>query len=110
MKAVVTRARHAHAWVEALMRDGSWLTLDATPAADLMQGHTAQVTWWRAIMAELERLWQEVTDFDGEKRAAWLQALISMPADHSVPDRCLGPRRWRALLPQGGGTACCPQS
>src|SRR4030095_15595521 len=80
-----TCARHAHAWVEALMRDGSWLTLDATPTGDLMQGHTAQVTWWRAIMAELERLWQEVTDFDGEKRAAWLQALISMPADHPFP-------------------------
>jgi transglutaminase-like putative cysteine protease len=85
MKAVVTRARHAHAWVEALMRDGSWLTLDATPAGDLMQGHTAQVTWWRAIMAELERLWQEVTDFDGEKRAAWLQAMISMPVNHPFP-------------------------
>ncbi|HEU4419832.1 MAG TPA: transglutaminaseTgpA domain-containing protein [Planctomycetota bacterium] len=82
MKAVVARARHAHAWVEALMRDGSWITLDPTPAADVMQDRTAHVTWWRAVTSELERLWQEVTDFDGDKRTAWLHGLVSMPVNH----------------------------
>lgn len=108
MKAVVARARHAHAWVEALMPDGSWITLDATPAADVMQGHTAHTTWWRAITAELERLWQEVTDFDADKRAAWVQRLISMPVDHPFPTAAVAltvfalfylARRRRQVLP-----------
>lgn len=85
MKAAVARARHAHAWVEALMRDGSWITLDPTPAAEVMHDPTAHVTWWRAVKSELERLWQEVTDFDGDKRTAWLHGLVAMPVNHPFP-------------------------
>ncbi|HEX6810126.1 MAG TPA: DUF3488 and transglutaminase-like domain-containing protein [Planctomycetota bacterium] len=83
-KAVVTRARHAHAWVEALMPDGSWITLDATPAADVTQGHTAHATWWQALTTELERLWSEVTDFDGDKRKKWVQGLLALPVEHPL--------------------------
>jgi hypothetical protein len=40
------------------------------------------VTWWRAITTELEQLWQQVADFDGDKRTAWLHGLVSMPVEH----------------------------
>ncbi len=81
-KAVVVRARHAHAWVEALSRDGSWITLDATPAADVMVDADAQGTWWDTLLARLEQLWAEVTAFDGSKRAQWLAGLAALPAQH----------------------------
>ncbi len=76
---VVVRSRHAHAWVEALARDGRWLTLDATPPADVMATRGEATSWSAACWRQLEGLWSEVVGFNGSRRAAWLQRVVELP-------------------------------
>ena len=79
-KTVVVRARHAHAWVEMLRADGTWITLDATPPASVMA--PPATSWWHAVTEQLTGMWSRVVSFDGQRRTEWLRALANLPADH----------------------------
>lgn len=81
-RSIVLRGKHAHAWVEVLAEDGSWHTLDPTPAADGHADAAAGDGWWAALRAELEAWWAAVTGFDQNARRRWLAALAALPADH----------------------------
>lgn len=80
--AVLVRGKDAHAWVEALAPNGAWVTLDATPAADVAAGSRPAQTWWGQVQADLERLWAAVAGFDAERRAQWLAWLLALPEEH----------------------------
>lgn len=77
---VIARARDAHAWVEALLPDGSWLTLDATPASDVMGTRSATPTWWSSTREQLEGMWNAVVSFDGKKRTELVDTVLNLPA------------------------------
>jgi hypothetical protein len=79
--ATVVRARHAHAWVEALLPDGSWLTLDPTPPSSLTDARTDGGSWWDNAHDELQQLWNGVVGFDPATRARLFAALCDLPAD-----------------------------
>lgn len=81
--AVIVRRRHAHAWVEALMPDGSWLTLDATPAAASDPANTGDPTWWRSITGGLSACWDRIVGFDDDGRTALVGALAALPGHAS---------------------------
>ncbi|MCB9884106.1 MAG: DUF3488 domain-containing protein [Planctomycetes bacterium] len=72
---MVVRARDAHAWVEVLLPDGSWTTLDATPPGDADALRAASRSWWDESRRDLEQLWNAVVGFDAASRARWLQWL-----------------------------------
>ena len=76
---LIARARHAHAWVEALDEVGKWHTLDATPAADVMQASQSEPNWWQRAMGPFDEIWAAITGFDAERRKQWLSALVMMP-------------------------------
>ncbi|MCA8953326.1 MAG: DUF3488 domain-containing protein [Planctomycetes bacterium] len=76
---VVVRTRHAHAWVEALLPDGSWSTFDATPASASITAHAVDQTWWQATFAELEAGWNAVVGFDEDGRRTLVVALTLLP-------------------------------
>lgn len=73
--AMVVRARDAHAWVEMLMPDGSWSTLDATPPSDPAALRNTTRTWWEATQRDLEQLWSTVVGFDAAARGRWFEWL-----------------------------------
>jgi transglutaminase-like putative cysteine protease len=97
-KSVLVRAMHAHAWVEVLRRDGSWLTLDPTPPSDLRAHTEEQTSWLHGMWQHLEKLWDEVVGFDRERRETWLKTMAELPAEAF---RKLGDPRWAtvALVP-----------
>lgn len=95
---VVVRSRHAHAWVEALLPDGSWLLLDATPAADVIAAGTPATTWWQSVHQDLAAWWNRIVGFDGEARSAWLGQLARLPLD-------LARAAWQNPLPTALGAA-----
>ncbi len=74
-RTMVVRARDAHAWVEVLLPDGSWSTLDATPPSDPEALRAAARSWWDESRRDLEQLWNAVVGFDAAARARWLQWL-----------------------------------
>lgn len=76
---MVARSRDAHAWVEMLLPDGTWLTLDPTPPSDAAGAQTAATTWWESSWQQLERLWTAVVTFDGKQRAELLAAAAGAP-------------------------------
>jgi hypothetical protein len=76
---MLVRSRHAHAWVEAVGDDGTWLVLDATPPADVMAPRGEATTWFGASWRQLESMWGDVVGFDGNRRAAWLQRVLDLP-------------------------------
>jgi hypothetical protein len=74
----VVRQRDAHAWVEVLLRDRGWTTLDATPAID--RGRTDASSWWNGFMDDVAALWRDIATFDENRRTrllAWLRDLPS---------------------------------
>jgi hypothetical protein len=77
---IVVRAAHAHAWVEALRDDGTWQTLDATPAA--AAGAGADATRGLLPLAWVRGLWDAVAGFDaaGRDRLLGLFADLLLPA------------------------------
>ncbi len=77
--AVIVRARHAHAWVEALLPDGSWLTLDATPASAGPDGGDTQSGWWHDTKRFMESAWAAIVGFDDDGRARLLTTLGALP-------------------------------
>ena len=79
-QAAVVRARDAHAWVEALLADGSWLTLDPTPPSSVPGPRAASESWWDAAREELQQLWNGVVGFDPAARERLFAALCDLPA------------------------------
>ncbi len=74
---LTVRARHAHAWVEALDPKARWYTVDATPAAD-EGAMTAGAGWIERARAWAAGLWSRVVGFNSSTQAkvgAWLGAL-----------------------------------
>jgi hypothetical protein len=90
-RSMLLRGKHAHAWVEVLGADGTWHTVDPTPAADVRANTTADDGWLAATRRRLDAWWSAVTGFDQETRGRWLAALLALPRD-----------RWREL---GAGVA-----
>jgi protein-glutamine gamma-glutamyltransferase len=78
-RSVIARARDAHAWVEALLPDGSWLTLDATPASEVMAAHPGAASWWGHTREQLEGMWNAVVSFDGKRRAELVEQVLTLP-------------------------------
>lgn len=71
------RARHAHAWVEALLPDGSWIELDATPpgaAAD----QSEDAGMWRRATDALTAWWSGIVGFDAQGQ----RRLLRWPLEH----------------------------
>ncbi|HEX5054213.1 MAG TPA: transglutaminaseTgpA domain-containing protein [Planctomycetota bacterium] len=99
--ALVVRARDAHAWVEAMLPDGVWITLDATPPSDVFGNRRDESSWWGSVRTNLESLWSDVVMFDGKKRLRWLQALGDLP-------EALAARPFGVLMGLGGaiGVLC----
>jgi hypothetical protein len=79
--ATVVRARDAHAWVEALLADGSWLTLDPTPPSSLLGPRTEAASWWDAAHEELQQLWNSVVGFDPATRRRLFETLRDLPGN-----------------------------
>ena len=77
-RTMVVRSRDAHAWVEVLLPDGSWSTLDATPPSDPEALRAAARSWWDESRRDLERLWSAVVGFDAATRARWFEGLGTM--------------------------------
>ncbi|MFN3243581.1 MAG: DUF3488 and DUF4129 domain-containing transglutaminase family protein [Planctomycetota bacterium] len=77
--AMIARSRDAHAWVEVLAPDGSWHTFDATPPADVRRRRDDDGGFWSETSRWLESVWAEVTGFDDEARARWLDAACTLP-------------------------------
>lgn len=77
--AMIARSRDAHAWVEVLAPDGSWHTFDATPPADLRRHLDDDGGFWSETTRWLESVWAEVTGFDDQARARWLDAALTLP-------------------------------
>lgn len=74
----VVRHSQAHAWVEALAvrADGQfyWLTLDATPAADLGESSYSLVRWWSHVVTGSDSFWRNfVLDYHADRQAATLE-------------------------------------
>ncbi len=67
----LVRQSHAHAWVEASIGGGVWITLDPTPQAELMEIHVPEPTLLSRIggvMKAIEYAWvTQVVDFGGEQ-------------------------------------------
>lgn len=81
---VVVRSRHAHAWVEALLPDGQWLSLDATPAADVIAATTPALTWWDGVHQDLAAWWNRIVGFDDQARSEWLRGILGLPKTIAV--------------------------
>ncbi|MBL8750801.1 MAG: DUF3488 domain-containing protein [Planctomycetes bacterium] len=77
--AFVARSRHAHAWVEVLRPDGSWLTLDPTPPADVIAASTEKTSWWHDFAAGLSNAWSRVVEFDAGSRTEWVRTIAELP-------------------------------
>jgi transglutaminase-like putative cysteine protease len=79
---VVVRGKHAHAWVEVLAADGTWHTVDPTPAADGRTNATDTASAWAALHQRLDAIWRTITGFDQDARARWLDTLLHLPTRH----------------------------
>ncbi len=77
--AFVARSRHAHAWVEVLRPDGSWLTLDPTPSSDVIEAATEKTSWWHDVTQGLSNAWSRVVEFDAGSRTEWLRSVTEFP-------------------------------
>lgn len=62
----VVRRKNAHAWVEAQMEDGRWVTFDPTPMAELPQNAPHEEATWPALVEAVAVVWERVE--------AWLAA------------------------------------
>lgn len=69
----IVRESNAHAWVEAVVGEGRWTTLDATPPADLTRIHAPSLTplaRLRRFFDAVELAWIDgVVGFDERRRA-----------------------------------------
>jgi protein-glutamine gamma-glutamyltransferase len=62
----VVRKKNAHAWVEAYLPDGTWLTVDPTPMTELAQDMPHDERGLAAVLEGLAVVWERVE--------AWLEA------------------------------------
>lgn len=69
----IVRESNAHAWVEAVVGEGRWMTLDATPPADLTRIHSPSLSplaRLRRFFDAIELAWIDgVVGFDEQRRA-----------------------------------------
>jgi len=75
----IVRQRHAHAWVEALMPDGTWMTVDPTPASNDTQTEDGNANWWRFSVAWLGTCWSRLVGFDELHRSQLAANIIAAP-------------------------------
>lgn len=75
--ALLVRARHAHAWVEALDEQGRWHTFDATPPDAASAAGTAD-GWWSQLGNDIARWWATALAFDAGAQARWLAACAAL--------------------------------
>ncbi|MCA8975675.1 MAG: transglutaminase domain-containing protein [Planctomycetes bacterium] len=76
---VVVRARHAHAWIEALMPDGTWITLDATPPAATVTDESGPTSWWQSASDRLGGFWRGFSAFDATDRRRLFADILAAP-------------------------------
>lgn len=79
---LVVRARHAHAWVEALDEHGRWHTFDATPP-EAVGSAAAADAWWDRLGAGIAHWWATAAAFDASTQARWVAAcgeLLRLPS------------------------------
>lgn len=77
---VVVRARHAHAWVEVLRLDGTWLTIDPTPATDAVTDEAGPTGWLDATSQLFGETWATITGFGATDLQAVRDAIAAAPA------------------------------
>lgn len=78
---MVVRQRDAHAWVEMLSADGTWITLDATPPVGLTPP-LGERSWWSALVDAASDAWRSVTSFDEHGRRKLFS--LALEAAHSL--------------------------
>ncbi|MFM7321237.1 MAG: transglutaminase-like domain-containing protein [Armatimonadota bacterium] len=67
---MLVRQRDAHAWVEAYVDGGKWMTVEATPPTGMPDSHGTSVEGWR-------RIWEQVQD----NAKQWLLAITEATPD-----------------------------
>ncbi|RMH29858.1 MAG: DUF3488 domain-containing protein [Planctomycetota bacterium] len=81
----IVRESSAHAWIEAQVSPGAWLTFDATPRAEFRQIHQPDPSLWRSITKlyeTVEYAWVAgVVGFDSNSRR---QVLGPMSSDFGL--------------------------
>lgn len=88
----IVRESNAHAWVEALMGTGVWITLDPTPPADLSRIHAPSVgplARIRRAFDAIELAWiDRIVGFDERQRASAIgvQPVNSRSVEERVAD------------------------
>lgn len=75
---VEVSSANAHAWVEAYLGSAGWRAYDPTPAREDFGGPSGLLGQWSdQVLGAAQGLWNRITGFDGDSRAAaaeWLGA------------------------------------
>lgn len=72
---MVVRGRDGHAWVEVLLDDGSWLTVEATPPQSAAAAEAASSSWFDGLQRSLTAGWNRLVGFDAKSRQQLLAAV-----------------------------------
>ncbi len=73
--AMVVRGRDGHAWVETLLDDGAWLTVEATPPQSVEIADAATASWFDGLRRTATAWWHRLVGFDAKSRQQLLAGL-----------------------------------